>query len=132
MAKPLTLNHRALQSRDAIELLSNKWRITVLHVLGPGPLRANDLLRAIDMVSPKVLTQTLRGMERDGLIDRRVRAVVPAHVEYSLTPMAVDVVPLLRNLCHWAKAHSAKRDEARSRYDRRVTSKSRGAAPRSR
>ena len=82
-----TLRKRALQSRDAIELLSSKWRVTVLHMLGPGPLRANELQRAIDKISPKVLTQTLRGMERDGLLERRVRQVVPAHVEYALTAM---------------------------------------------
>jgi DNA-binding HxlR family transcriptional regulator len=108
-----------LQSRDAIELLSNKWRITVLHVLGPGPLRANELQRAIAGVSPKMLTQTLRGMERDGLIERRVQRIKPAHVEYALTKMAEDVVPLLRSLCVWAEDHAEKRDAARARYDRR-------------
>ena len=124
MPKPLSLRGRALQSRDAIELLSNKWRITVLHVLGPGPLRANDLARAIESVSAKVLTQTLRGMERDGLIDRRVRAVVPAHVEYALTPMGTAVVPLLKPLCLWAEAHAPRRDDARARFDRRARAKS--------
>lgn len=119
MPKPLSLRGRVLQSRDAIELLSNKWRITVLHALGAGALRANDLARALDMVSAKVLTQTLRGMERDGLIDRRARAVVPAHVEYALTPMGAAVVPLLKPLCLWAEDHAVKRDEARARYDRR-------------
>jgi DNA-binding HxlR family transcriptional regulator len=114
-----TLRKRALQSRDAIELLSSKWRVTVLHLLGLGPLRANALQRAMNTVSPKVLTQTLRGMERDGLIERRVRKVVPAHVEYALTAMGTAVVPHLRALCVWAEAHAGKRDEARARYDRR-------------
>ena len=58
----------ALQSRDAIELLSDKWRIPILHVLSPAPLRSGQLQKAMSEVSPKVLTQTLRRMERDGLI----------------------------------------------------------------
>jgi len=120
MPRPLSLsNQRALQSRDAIELLSNKWRVTVLHVLSFGSLRANELQRAITPVSAKVLTQTLRGMERDGLIDRRVQTVVPARVEYALTAMGAEVVPLLKPLCLWAEAHAAQRDQARSSYDRR-------------
>jgi DNA-binding HxlR family transcriptional regulator len=117
MATVEVIRNRALQSRDALELLSDKWRVTVLHVLTPGPLRANQLQRAIQFVSPKMLTQTLRGLERDGLISRNVRSAVPAHVEYSLTEMGLSVIPLLRNLCQWAKQHSRQRDEARRKFD---------------
>ncbi|HKF03275.1 MAG TPA: helix-turn-helix domain-containing protein [Candidatus Sulfotelmatobacter sp.] len=108
---------RALQSRDAIELLTSRWRITILHLLTPGSLRANQIQRAIEGVSPKVLTQTLRGLERDGLIARDVRNVVPPHVEYRLTDMGHQVIPLLRNLCQWAKRNAHKRDEARRQFD---------------
>jgi DNA-binding HxlR family transcriptional regulator len=118
MTRSKLLRDRALQSRDAIELLSNKWRVTVLHVLGPGPLRASEVQRAIQGISPKMMTQTLRGMERDGLIERRVRTVVPPHVEYALTSMGAGVIPLLRTLCVWAEAHAGQRDESRSRFDR--------------
>lgn len=117
MGKVQSIRIRALQSRDAIELLSNKWRVVVLHVLTPGTLRANEIQRALDEVSPKVLTETLRGLERDGLIERRVEELVPAHVEYELTPMGESVIPLLRDLCHWAKANSKNRDESRRRFD---------------
>lgn len=117
MSKALSMTSRALQSRDAIELLSSKWRIVMLHLLTPGPLRANELQRAIEEVSPKVLTQTLRGLERDGLVQRHVRNVIPAHVEYRLTDMGESVIPLLHNLCIWAKAHAKIRDEARRRFD---------------
>ena len=82
MARILTLRERALESRDAIELVSNKWRIAILHLVTAGPLRTRDLQRALLNVSPKVLTQTLRAMERDGLIERTVFAVVPPRVEY--------------------------------------------------
>lgn len=117
MVKIQSIRERALQSRDAIELLRDKWRIPILHVLTPGSLRAGQLQGALPGVSPKVLTQTLRGLERDGLITRDVRNAVPAHVVYELTSMGSSIIPLLRNLCRWAEDHSAKRDEARRRFD---------------
>ena len=117
MAKTIPIRERALQSRDVIELLADKWRIPILHVLSPGPLRTGDLQRAMEDVSPKVLTQTLRGMERDGLIERRVFNVVPPRVEYRLTAMGASVLKPLRDLCHWARAHIEERDMARRRYD---------------
>ena len=107
----------ALQSRDAIELVSSKWRIAILHVLTSGPVRTKVVQQAMRSVSPKVLTETLRGLERDGLIERRVRAVVPPHVEYALTEMGESVIPPLRSLCHWAEAHATNRDEARRKFD---------------
>lgn len=118
MAKIISIKDRALQSRDALELLSDKWRITVLHVLRDGPLRTKDLQAGIDQISPKMLTQTLRGMERDGLIRRIVHSVVPPKVEYELTEMGRSVLKPLQELCHWAKAHVAERDTARKNYDR--------------
>src|SRR5215472_3648910 len=117
MGKIQTIRDRALQSRHAIELLSDKWRIVALHVLTPGPLPTGELRRAIDQVSAKMLTQTLRGLERDGLIERRIFNVVPPRVEYQLTRMGESVIPLLRDLCRWAKAHAAYRDLARQRFD---------------
>lgn len=119
MAKVLSIRGRMLQSRDAIELLSDKWRISILHLLDAGPLRAGELQRAIEEVSSKVLTQTLRSMERDGLILRKVYTVIPPKVEYQLTPMGKSLIAPLRNLCHLAKAHVAERDRARREYDSR-------------
>ena len=77
MAKVVNIRDRALQSRDAIELLSNKWRITIIHILREEQLRTNEIQSAMPEVSPKVLTQTLRGMERDGLIHREIFSAVP-------------------------------------------------------
>ncbi|HLK04912.1 MAG TPA: helix-turn-helix domain-containing protein [Candidatus Acidoferrum sp.] len=119
MAGGMNLRKRALQSRDAIELLSDKWRITILHVLVPGSLRTGELQRAISDVSPKVLTQTLRGMERDGLLTRTVFPVVPPRVQYQLTEMGESLVKPLRELCHWAEAHVSDRDRARALFDRK-------------
>lgn len=80
-------------------------------------MRTNELQGAITEVSPKVLTQTLRAMERDGLIGRKVYAVVPPRVEYGLTDMGRSLLMPLRDLCHWAKAHVDERDAARKRFD---------------
>ena len=115
---------RALQSRDAIELLSDKWRIPILHVLSPAPLRSGELQKAMPEVSPKVLTQTLRRMERDGLISRMVYPVVPPKVEYRITSMGRSLLGPLRELCLWAKAHGRERDQARREFDRRQSSHS--------
>ena len=119
-----SMRARVLQSRDAIELLSDKWRISILHLLEPGPLRSGQLQRALPEVSSKVLTQTLRRMERDGLISRKVFTIIPPRVEYRLTPMGSSLIAHLRNLCHWAKAHCSERDRARREYDQRENRRS--------
>ncbi len=107
----------AFESRDVIELLSNKWRIAILHLLTKRVLRTHELQSAITEVSPKMLIQTLRGMERDGLVNRMVRPVAPAHVEYALTGMGRSVIQPLRGLCRWAEKHVNQRDAARARFD---------------
>ena len=119
MANVLTLRGRVLQSRDAVELLSDKWRVAVLHALEVGPQRTGQVHKALKEVSSKVLTQTLRGMERDGLISRAVFSVIPPRVEYALTPMGRSLIVPLRELCHWAKAHVAERDRSRKHFDAR-------------
>ena len=121
MAKILQIRDHALESKDAIELLSNKWRIPILHLLRNEPLRTSTLQGAITEISPKVLTQTLRGMERDGLIVRQVYAAVPARVEYSLSSTGASLLQPLQDLCHWARAHVRERDEARARFDIKET-----------
>ena len=68
-------------------------------------------------VSPKVLTQTLRGMERDGLIHREIFSAVPPRVEYGLTSMGRSLIKPLEDLCHWAVAHIQERDAARDTFD---------------
>jgi DNA-binding HxlR family transcriptional regulator len=117
MTNVVRLRDRALESRDAIELLSNKWRIAILHVLAAGALRAGALQRGLDDVSPKVLTQTLRGMERDGLVERTVSPFGPLRVEYRLSEMGESVLTPLRELCHWARANTETRDAARRKFD---------------
>lgn len=117
MARVVSIRERALQSRAAIEVISDKWRIPIIHILRDGPLRTSEIQSAIADVSPKVLTQTLRGMERDGLLLREIFPVVPPRVEYSLTPMGKSLIKPLEELCHWAKGTIAERDAARARFD---------------
>jgi len=124
-----SLRERAAGSRDALELLDSKWRVTVLQLLTLGPLRSSELQRAVEEVSPKMLTQTLRGLERDGLIHREVHNVMPPHVEYQLTEMGKSVIPLLLKLCEWAAANAKHREEARQRFAHSATNSS--ASPRS-
>lgn len=127
MAEVKDLRLRALQSRDAIELIADKWRIPILHVLSPAPLRSGELQKAMAEVSPKVLTQTLRRMERDGLISRTVYPVVPPRVEYRITSMGRSLLAPLRQLCLWAKAHGKERDQARVEFDNRQRARSASA-----
>jgi len=116
------LRAETLQSRDVVELLADKWRIPILHVLEKRLLRTHELQSAMPQVSPKMLTQTLRGMERDGLVQRMMRPVAPPHVEYKLTKMGRSVIKPLRILCRWAEAHVVDRDAARQRFDRGANS----------
>ena len=117
MSKVVSIRMRALEARDAVELLADKWRIPILHVLTPGPLRSGQLQRMVDGVSSKVMTQTLRGMERDGLITRKVHSAVPPRVEYALTAMGTSLLPPLRELCHWAQKHASQRERARQEFE---------------
>ncbi|HYL62852.1 MAG TPA: helix-turn-helix domain-containing protein [Candidatus Methylomirabilis sp.] len=119
MGEASNLRNRALQSRDAVELITDKWRITILHVLTPGPQRAKAVQQALTKTSPKILTQTLRGMERDGLISRKVYASVPPRVEYQLTEMGTSLIAPLKILCQWAEEHAEARDRARHEFDAR-------------
>ena len=114
------LRTESLQSREVVELLADKWRIPILHVLEKRVLRTHELQGAMRQVSPKMLTQTLRGMERDGLVERMMRPVAPPHVEYKLTRMGRSVIKPLRILCRWAESHVPERNAARERFDHEV------------
>lgn len=108
---------RDLPPRDVIDLLSDKWRVPVLHLLRTKSMRSNQLQRALAGISPKMLSQTLRGLERDGLVHRHVYDVLPAHVEYDLTPLGQSLMPILQDLCRWAKDNIKIRNDARRRFD---------------
>lgn len=106
--------------RDGLNLLGSKWTVDVLLALGDGPRRYGQLLAELSPISEKVLTQTVRQLERDGLIARRVHASVPPRVEYGLTPLGATVREPMRALGTWSVSHGHRVVEARDRYDERV------------
>ena len=103
-------------TREVLDLITNKWVINLIYALSEGTKRFRQLEREVCGVSQKMLTQTLRGLERDGLIERRVYPVVPPRVEYSLTPLGKTLVGPLMDLRDWAVRHAAEVDAARDRH----------------
>ena len=107
-------------SRQVLEIIANKWTTLIICVLSEGTKRYSELQREIEGLSQKMLTQTLRRLERDGLIERKVYPVVPPKVEYSLTPLGKTLIELLGSLCEWAEEHLDEVEAARIRHDREV------------
>ncbi|HUR74780.1 MAG TPA: helix-turn-helix domain-containing protein, partial [Sporichthya sp.] len=107
----------ACPSREVLDRIGDKWSVLVLGQLGEGSRRFTELARAIEGVSQKMLTQTLRGLERDGLITRTVFASVPPRVDYALTDLGRTLSAPLHALEAWARNHMADVVRARSKYD---------------
>src|SRR5438046_2981362 len=107
-------------ARDILARIGDKWSVSVIHVLGDArTLRFNELRNQVDGISQRMLTVTLRGLERDGLVARTVYPEVPPRVEYSLTALGTTLRQLVRGLVAWAGAHLAEIDAARAAYDAR-------------
>ena len=104
-------------SRVVFQRIGDKWASLVIQVLGDGPVRFSELRKMVNVVTPKVLTQTLRALERDGLITRTVYAQVPPRVEYQLTALGESLLRPLTMLRHWAESHVPTILEARDAYD---------------
>src|SRR5215218_10257015 len=107
---------RALQ--DAVAVLAAKWSVVVLARLASGTHRFNELFRQIDGVSRRMLSATLRQLERDGLVERHVYARVPARVEYELSPVGEHLLIALVPLAGWGLEHQRDVDAAREHFDR--------------
>ena len=93
------------ESRQALDRIADKWTALVVYALMEGPLRHGELRRTVQGISQKMLTQTLRGMERDGLLAREVVGQIPPHVVYSLTPLGRTLAEPLAAICRWAMEH---------------------------
>src|SRR4029077_10253494 len=107
-------------AREMLARVGDKWSVYVIHVLGDaGTLRFNELRSAVDGISQRMLTVTLRGMERDGLVMRKVYPEVPPRVEYALTPLGQTLRRLVGGLVAWSGPHLAEVDAARAEYDAR-------------
>ncbi|MGH6736466.1 MAG: winged helix-turn-helix transcriptional regulator [Methyloceanibacter sp.] len=103
-------------ARDALELIASKWAILVLTALAQGPMRNGALLRKVGGVSQKMLTQTLRDLECNGLVARADLATVPPHVEYRLTALGKSLSTALSGLDRWAERNFPRLDAARERF----------------
>jgi DNA-binding HxlR family transcriptional regulator len=104
------------RTRAARELLSAKWKVDLLYLLARGVRRYSRLYDHLMGASKKMLTDSLRGLERDGLVLRTVYAEVPARVEYSLTPLGWSATELLMALADWATDHWPEVEAARTGY----------------
>ena len=103
-------------AREILARVGDKWSVYVIHVLGDaGTLRFNELRNQVDGISQRMLTVTLRGMERDGLVRRTVYPEVPPRVEYSLTGQGREVAQLVGHLVSWVEDHTPQALSARER-----------------
>jgi DNA-binding HxlR family transcriptional regulator len=107
------------RAREVLELVADKWSLYVVTCLGDGPLRFTELKRAVDGISQRMLTVTVRGLERDGILTRTVHNVMPPKVSYQLTPMGGTLLDAAAPLIQWSTHHLAAIDRARSDYDAR-------------
>lgn len=106
-------------ARDVLDRVGDKWSVYVIHSLGGGTKRFSELLREIDGISQRMLTVTLRGLERDGLLTRTVHAEVPPRVEYRLTEMGRTLLRTIGSLLAWSEKHTGAIQRARNSYDSR-------------
>jgi len=104
-------------SRQVLDALSDKWVTLVLTALAEAPRRYSELSRTIAGVSQKMLTQTLRLLERDGLVTRTITASVPVRVDYQLTPLGRTLLPVVRAIKDWSETHISEVRAARVAYD---------------
>jgi DNA-binding HxlR family transcriptional regulator len=104
-------------ARQVLQTLSDKWVTLVLNALADGPQRYSGIGRTVAGVSQKMLSQTLRTLERDGLVTRAVTPQVPVRVDYELTPLGRDLLPIVRSIKAWAEDHIGEIDVARDAFD---------------
>jgi DNA-binding HxlR family transcriptional regulator len=103
--------------REVLDRVAGKWSVMIIVAAAHGPIRFTELERSIEGISRRMLTLTLRNLERDGLVTRAVHPTVPPKVEYELTPVARELHASLIGLTDWAERHRVTIAEARAAYD---------------
>ena len=106
-----------LAVREVLNRVGDKWSVLVVHLLGDGKKRFSELRRSIEGISQRMLTLTLKGLERDGLITRTVYPTIPPRVEYELTRLGRSLLVPISSLGNWATENREKIQAARNRYD---------------
>jgi DNA-binding HxlR family transcriptional regulator len=114
---PISEQHPTCQLRDVLDRVGDKWSVLVMNLLGTGSKRYSELHRAIDGISQRMLTLTLRSLERDGLVQRTVTPTSPPRVDYDLTPIGQTLSAQVGDLINWAEDHREYIAASRHRYD---------------
>jgi DNA-binding HxlR family transcriptional regulator len=109
------------RAREVLDLVASKWALGVVDTLGAGPMRFTELKRSIDGISQRMLTVTVRGLERDGILTRTVYAVMPPNVTYELTTLGRTLLDATRPLVQWSLVNISAMDAARADFDGRST-----------
>jgi DNA-binding HxlR family transcriptional regulator len=107
----------ACPTHRVLDRMGDRWVSLLLKELADGPRRYGELARTVAGATQKMLTQTLRGLERDGLVTRSVTGSVPPRVEYRLTPLGESLLPVMAVVTEWAERHVGAIDAARKAYD---------------
>jgi DNA-binding HxlR family transcriptional regulator len=105
--------------RQILDRIGDKWSLLVIALLDDRSMRFTELKKTIDGISQRMLTVTLRGLERDGIITRTVHPVVPPRVDYALTPLGRTLLDTVGTLVTWAEEHVGQIENARTTYDTR-------------
>lgn len=105
------------RAREVLHRVGDKWSVYVIDRLGEGSQRFSELRRSIDGITGRMLTVTLRGLERDGLVTRTIHPVIPPRVDYELTPMGTTLLQTIEQLIDWADGHVGDIYAARAEYD---------------
>ena len=131
MAKPRHQNvtEECQSISEILSRVGDKWSVLVVSLLGTGPMRFSQLRRSVDGISQKMLTTTLRNLERDGFCTRTVFATVPPRVDYELTALGRDLLVPVKALGDWAVANRERIDAARRRFDDRNGTSTPAGAP---
>jgi DNA-binding HxlR family transcriptional regulator len=105
--------------REVLHRVGDKWSVLIVDLLGEGAMRFSDLRRSVEGISQRMLTLTLRGLERDGLITRTVFPEIPPRVEYELTRLGKTLLEPIQGLAEWAERNRTSIQEARDKFDKR-------------
>lgn len=108
-----------LAAREVLNRVGDKWSVFIVGLLGDGPCRFSEIKRAVEGISQRMLTLTLRGLERDGLVTRTVYPTTPPRVDYALTPLGHTLLEPVLTLTRWSHDHRAEIQEARAKFDKK-------------
>jgi DNA-binding HxlR family transcriptional regulator len=117
MEKRIKTEERACPVGGAINAFGGKWKPEIIYYLNISPRRFNELRRLIPRVTQRMLTQQLRELERDGIINRKQYMEIPPRVVYSLTELGLSLTPIFEFLEDWSKRNTARIEKARASYD---------------